>query len=125
MNIAVPSIIIKMMRQRFDQQWSVRKTESTAGEQGRILDLIRPSKVSLDARLEGPTLRMEDLLRLEEGDVLSFDYPTHRTVDCKVNGRFKFRGRIGSTGRKLAFYVEECAPSAPASPDLAPGHHPT
>ena len=25
MNIAMPSIIIKMMRQKFDQQWSVRK----------------------------------------------------------------------------------------------------
>ena len=30
MNIAMPSIIIKMMRQKFDQQWSVRKTQSTA-----------------------------------------------------------------------------------------------
>src|SRR3984885_963731 len=29
MNIAMPSIIIKMMRQKFDQQWTLRKSAST------------------------------------------------------------------------------------------------
>jgi flagellar motor switch protein FliM len=109
MNIAMPSIIIKMMRQKFDQQWSVRKTESTTVEQSRILELIRPSRLSLDSRIEGPTLRMEDLLRLEEGDVLSFDYSVDRSIGCKVNGKLKFRGRAASLGPKLAFYVEERA----------------
>ena len=108
MNIAMPSIIIKMMRQKFDQQWSVRKTESTDVEQRRILELIRPARLAVDARIEGPMLRMEDLIHLEEGDVLSFDYPTGRPVDCRVNGKLKFRGRILSTGQKLAFQVEEC-----------------
>ena len=32
MNIAMPSIIIKMMRQKFDQQWSLRKSASTDQE---------------------------------------------------------------------------------------------
>jgi len=29
MNIALPSIVIKMMRQKFEQQWSVRKTQAS------------------------------------------------------------------------------------------------
>ena len=33
MNIAMPSIVIKMMRQKFDQQWSVRKTHASEAEQ--------------------------------------------------------------------------------------------
>ncbi len=41
MNIAMPSIIVKMMRQKFDQQWSLRKSASTELEQSRILGLIR------------------------------------------------------------------------------------
>ena len=41
MNIAMPSIVIKMMRQKFDQQWSVRKTHANAGEQVRILRMLR------------------------------------------------------------------------------------
>ena len=107
MNIAMPSIIIKMMRQKFDQQWSVRKTESTDIEQLRILDLIREASMTLEARLDGPTIRMEDLIRLEQGDILSFDYPLHRPLECSINGRQKFRGRMVASGEKLAFQVKE------------------
>jgi flagellar motor switch protein FliM len=107
MNIAMPSIIIKMMRQKFDMQWSVRKTESTDAEQARILDLIRESSMVLEARLEGPTIRMEDLMRLEQGDILSFDYPLRRPLECNINGKEKFRGRIVSSGEKLAFEVQD------------------
>lgn len=110
MNIAIPSIVIKMMRQKFSHQWSVRKTESTDAAQRRILDLIRPATLSLDVRLEGPTLTMHDLLRIERGDVLSFDCPLRHPATCKVNGRPKFSGRMASTGRKLAFQIENALP---------------
>jgi flagellar motor switch protein FliM len=106
MNIAMPSIIIKMMRQKFDQQWSVRKSESTPAEQARILELIRPSQVAMEARIEGPKLNLQDLLNVEEGDVLQFDYPVVEPLDFRVNGRLKFRGRMASTGQKPAFVIE-------------------
>ena len=32
MNIGIPSIIVKMLRQKFDQQWSLRKTQATENE---------------------------------------------------------------------------------------------
>ena len=87
MNIGLPSIIIKMLRQKFDQQWSVRKSESTLQEKTRVLRLIRPSKTNLDVRLQGPTLTVENLLQLEEGDVLTFDYPLSKPIDLVVNGK--------------------------------------
>jgi flagellar motor switch protein FliM len=107
MNIAMPSIIIKMMRQKFDQQWSVRKSESTEAERSRILRLIRPAGVHLDTRLEGPTLSLKELLQLREGDLLTFDFPVPRPLNCSVNGKLKFRGHIVSTGRKKAFRIAE------------------
>lgn len=107
MNIAMPSIIIKMMRQKFDQQWSVRKTESTDAERSRIFSLVRQSGIHLDARLEGPTLLMQELLKLREGDILTFDYPLPRTLDCIVNGKRKFKGQVVTTGRKRAFRISE------------------
>ena len=59
MNIAMPSIIIKMMRQKFDQQWSVRKSESTEAERRADLPADPPgSTMHLDTRLEGPTLQL-------------------------------------------------------------------
>ncbi len=107
MNIAIPSIIIKMMRQKFDQQWTVRKTESTSHEQIRILDLIRPAKVSAEIVLEGPTLLLEDMVKLEEGDVLTFDYAIDKPLDLLINGKRKFNGQIATVGPKLGFSVEE------------------
>jgi flagellar motor switch protein FliM len=106
-NIGMPSIIIKMLRQKFDQQWSVRKTESTEAEHARVLRLIKPAALRLDARLQGSTLSVEDMLKLSEGDVLMFDFPIDRKVDLLVNGKLKVCGKIVSTDRKRAFQVEE------------------
>jgi flagellar motor switch protein FliM len=108
-NIGMPSIVIKMLRQKFDRQWSARRTESTTEEQQRILDLVKPAFLHLDARLEGPTLLVEDLMRLENGDVLVLDYPVEKKVTFRVNGKPKFSGRLASTGRKRAFVIEEKA----------------
>lgn len=107
MNLGIPSIIIKMLRQKFDQQWSVRKTQATEDEHRRLFRLIKPSQMKMDARLQGPTLRVEDLLAIEEGQVLQFDYPVEDHVDLLINGKLKFRGQIVSTGRKRGFNVDE------------------
>src|SRR5580658_2763862 len=72
MNIAMPSIIIKMMRQKFDQQWSLRKSASTDVEQSRILGLIQTSTLMSEVTLSGPQMLLKDLVNLEEGDILSF-----------------------------------------------------
>lgn len=106
MNLGVPSIIIKMLRQKFDQQWSIRKTESTEEQQARNLRLIKLSDVQLDTRLQGPTLSVANLLKLDEGDVLTFDYPLDRPLDLVINGKLKFRGNLMSAGRKKALRVE-------------------
>ena len=107
MNIGVPSIVIKMLRHKFDKQWSLRKGESTEDEQARILHLVRPAQLHLDGRLEGPTLRVSDLMDLQEDDVLAFDYPMGRCVDLLINGKLKFRGRVVAAGAKRAFQIEE------------------
>lgn len=112
MNIGIPSIIVKMLRQKFDQQWSVRKTEATETEHARILRLVRPAMLRLDMRLRGPTLAVETLLGLEEGDVLAFDYSVNRPVDVLVNGVLKYRGEAVSIGQKRAVMIQELASGA-------------
>lgn len=107
MNIGIPSIIVKMLRQKFDQQWSVRKTQATEAEHTRVMRLIRPAIMYLDARLQGPTLSVGTLLDLGVGDVLEFDYPIGKPVDVTVNGRLKYRGEVVTSGRKRAFEVRQ------------------
>jgi flagellar motor switch protein FliM len=107
MNLGIPSIIIKMLRQKFDQQWSVRKSEATEAENARVYRLIKPSQFRIDARLTGPMLRVEDLLKIEEGQVLAFDYPVENPLDFQINGKLKFRGSVVTTGRKRAFNIAD------------------
>ena len=106
LNIAIPSINIKMIGQKFDQQWSLRKTDPTEAEQQRVLELIRASTATLDARLRGPTLKVRDLLELQPGDLLRFDYRIEQQLDCELNAMPKFRGRVVNSNRKKAFLVE-------------------
>jgi flagellar motor switch protein FliM len=113
MNIAMPSIIIKMMRQKFDQQWTLRKSASTDQEQSRMLSLIMGSSLTSEVLLAGPELRLKDLVHLEEGDVLSFEYPATRPIDLLLNGEKKFRGEIVNSRRRAAFRVSERVPTLP------------
>src|SRR5277367_4417424 len=103
MNIAMPSIIVKMMRQKFDQQWTLRKSASTELEQSRILGLIRVSELNSEAVLAGPHLRLRDLMNLEEGDVLNFEFPASRPLDLLLSGQTRYLGEMVNTGRRTAF----------------------
>ena len=105
MNIGIPSIIIKMLRQKFDQGWSNRRTEASELDQRRVLRLVKPSHLQIDARLQGPTLKIQDLLSLEEGDVLAFDFSTEKPLNLLVNGRLKFQGQVAAKGKKKAFLI--------------------
>lgn len=105
MNIGIPSIIIKMLRQKFDQGWSNRRSEVTEADQRRMLQLIKPGLIQIDARLQGPTLKVEDLLAIEEGDVLMFDYSTEKPLNLLVNSRLKFHGQVVAQGKKKSFLI--------------------
>lgn len=105
MNIGIPSIVIKMLRQKFDQGWSNRRSGSSEDEQARALRLVRPANVAIDARLQGPTLRLEDLLALQPGDVLAFDYGVDKPMNCLINGKLKYQGQVVASGNKRAFQL--------------------
>ncbi|MGD0616046.1 MAG: flagellar motor switch protein FliM [Bryobacteraceae bacterium] len=109
MNIAMPSLMIKMMRQKFDQQWSVRKAESTPDEQGRVLELIKPSRVEVDVRLPAQNIHARDLVALRAGDVLAFDLPVDHAVDIILNGRPQFRGQLVDSAKKRAAMLDGLA----------------
>ncbi len=107
MNIAMPSIVIKMMRQKFDQQWSVRKTHASQSEQFRVLRFLREASLVLEARMEGQTITVRDFLGLNEGNLLTFDFPVERPIELVVNGTHKFSGQVVSTGRKRACLIDQ------------------
>jgi flagellar motor switch protein FliM len=110
LNVAIPAINIKMIGQKFEQQWMLRKTDPTEAEQVRMIGLLRQAGVTLDARLTGPRLTVRDLLDLDVGDCLKFDYMIEKRVDCLVNGAGKFKGQVIDCNNKRAFIVEQLPP---------------
>jgi flagellar motor switch protein FliM len=104
-HIGIPSIVVKMLRQKFDQQWTVRRTQATEGEHARVLKLIKPAAVQVDVRLNGPSLPFRDLLKMDVGDVVTFDYPTSKQLDLVLNGTTKFNGSVIAQGSKRGFQI--------------------
>ncbi|HZT30560.1 MAG TPA: flagellar motor switch protein FliM [Bryobacteraceae bacterium] len=118
MNLAIPSITIKMMRQKFDQQWTARKLEQGGATQARILRLLRQARLHFDARLQG-AVGVQQLTELKPGDVVSFDSAAGGQLEGTVNGRPKFKGRIVANNHKLGFQIEEHI-EAGSKPGLPP-----
>jgi flagellar motor switch protein FliM len=107
LNIGIPSIIVKMLRQKFHQHWTMRKSESSPVERERLLEMIRPAACHLDARLNGPRVTAEQLLALKEGDTLVLDHSIDKLLSMEVNGLEKFHGRVVEAGFRRAFSVED------------------
>lgn len=107
MNIAMPSLNVRRMGQKFDQPWQVRKTLPVPADQARVMKLIARSELRGEAVLNGPELRLGELIGLNEGDVLGLDYPVGHALDLLVSGKRKFRGEIVNSSNRAAFRVTE------------------
>ena len=94
-----------MLLQKFDQQWTVRKGQSTESEHARIFKLLKPACLQADARLTGPSMRLDDLLRIDLGDVLAFDHSTEKQLTLELNGKTKFLGHVVANGGRRQFQI--------------------
>lgn len=106
MNIGIPSNVVKLLRQKFEQQ-VVRRQTLSEDESGRIAALISGSQVQLEAQMIGPTMRFEQLLDLSVGDIVQFETPIKAPVDLFVNGVSKYNGRIMISDRKKAVCIDQ------------------
>jgi flagellar motor switch protein FliM len=102
MNIGIPSSVVKLLRQKFDQQWSARKAALT-DESTRILSLIGGSPMDVEARVDGSTVFFHDLVALQEGDILQFDVSVDQPVTLQINGHSKFSGDVALSNGRRAF----------------------
>ncbi len=83
----------------------VEKVESISVE--ATLEVLLGGHVSIEVWFEGSELRLGDLLKLREGQIVRLDHPVERMAVCTLNGLSSFTGHIVSTGQRRAFQVEE------------------
>jgi flagellar motor switch protein FliM len=105
MNLAIPSIFIKRLRNMFDQLRRVHRAESKRRDQVHMAELLARVAVDLEVRLDGGTISTGTLLNLEAGDVLALDYPLDRKVTALLNGEPKFWGDVELSGTAIALRV--------------------
>ena len=105
MNLGIPSIIVKMMGQKFEQQWSIQRRTGSDAEQNQMRSLLNRVPLTLEARMTGATICVKDLLALETEDVISLDIPVRRPAELRVNGRGKFLVEIVADGNHRGVVV--------------------
>lgn len=105
MNIGIPASIVKLLRQKFDQQWTARRATSNDDEGARMMARIADASIRVEARLEGSTVSFDDLLRLSTGDVLMLDQAVESPVCLHVNGIPKFDAEVRTRGRRKAVAI--------------------
>ncbi|HSU57975.1 MAG TPA: FliM/FliN family flagellar motor switch protein [Bryobacteraceae bacterium] len=107
MNLAIPSIFIKRLRNKFDQLRQVRRAQSTERDQMLMARLIQDANATLEARIVAGSISTRTLVDLEAEDVLILDHPVDRPVSGFLNGREKWFGMLVTRDDKFIFQLEE------------------
>lgn len=105
MHLAFPSMLVKMFREKSGQLTTIRRREPSEVDHARILRRLRPADVELEARLAGPRLCLDSLMRMEVGDVLALDHSLSKELELRLNGKTKFLGRVVNSGKRLGFQI--------------------
>jgi flagellar motor switch protein FliM len=82
------------------------KVAGRIDDRSKILSVIGRAEVDLSVSLQGPRMLFRDLLQIEAGDVIAFDYPLGRELDLELNGISKFKGHVVARGSKRAFQIK-------------------
>ena len=107
MNLCIPSRILKLLRNKFDQQWNTRRQKATGSEAERIYELIKPISIPLSSEIRSSKLTLDDLLKVSVGDVIELKERIGDPVLLCLGGIPKYIGRIIQRRGKKAFEVSE------------------
>lgn len=105
-NLAIPSITLKMLRHKFDQQSTTKRTVSPENEAAIKQKISESLNVDVDCALAGARIRLNDLLNLQVGDLVDLGVEFDRKASLLVNGVAKFRGEVVVEGSKQALVIE-------------------
>jgi flagellar motor switch protein FliN len=75
--------------------------------QGANLKLLQNIDVRLSVEVGGATLKIRDLLNLNEGSVVELDRQTNELLEVYVNGTLLARGEVVTVGDRLGIRVTD------------------
>jgi flagellar motor switch protein FliM len=107
MNLCIPSRILKLLRNKFDQQWNAPRQKASGNESNRIFEMIKPVSFPLSGEIRGSRLTVDDLLKMSIGDIVQLNEMIGDPIFLCVGGVAKYTGRIVQRRGKKAFEISE------------------
>jgi len=106
-NLCIPSVVLKMNRVLFDHQRRQHPVESGSEEPQRIRSLLRSARLDIFTAIHDRSLVVEDLLRVDVGDIIQLNHPVGDPIVLSVGGVPKFCGRIVARRGRRAFEITD------------------
>ncbi len=111
MNLAIPSIFIKRLRNKFEQLQRVRKAHASESDHVLVADLLQDVGLNFKAYIDGGRISAQTLVDLEPGDVVMLDHDAEKPLRASLNDEPKWDGYIGALKENLVFeVVGQCQP---------------
>lgn len=108
----VPFISLDGVLPRLSNQFrfaSMHRDQTTA-QATYLKRVVTDSPMTLQTRLGTTTLRLDEIMNLQIGDVLVLDERTNSQAKGYIKDQLRVLGKPGKLGRKAAFLVEQVVP---------------
>jgi flagellar motor switch protein FliM len=121
LEIAFPALAVEphFSKMVASAPFSARRAEGGHSEEAAISRRLAPAEVDVAVHLPEETVRLKDLELLRPGDLVVTNHPEGGPVLVTVEGRRKFRARLGSLRDRKAVKIVEAADDEVALPNTA------
>lgn len=106
-NLAIPSIILEPVANKFDQEMYTGYKKSSTYEEARLLiESVKRCDMTVCAEIRGTSLRLRDVLALQAGDIIPLTKRFDATLDLTADSIPRYQGYVAlNANQKRVFQV--------------------
>jgi len=107
MNICIPYLLIEPILEKLSAKYwfSATKNELSENEALEIKRKILNTKVEIRAELGSTTVKVNEILNLQNGDVIRLNNKENDEVKIRIGSNVKYMGNIGVSNNKMAVKI--------------------
>ena len=106
-NLAIPSIILEPVANKFDQEMYTGYKKSGTFEEARLLmESMKRCDMTVAAEIRGTNLRLSEILSLQDGDLIPLTKRFDAVLDLTIDGIPRYQGYVAlNSNQKRVFQV--------------------
>ncbi len=106
-NMCIPYIVIEPILDRLSTKYwfSTSKKEISQEEKKMIKSRILQTAVPIRAELGSTTVRVQDIINLQKGDVIRLNSRRDDAINLRIGSNVKFLGEPGTIGNNMAVKI--------------------